>query len=181
MSTEIDVQSLEVLRSVRGTTLDWVAGVRYPGVAGYSEIRLGGAAGWAISVTSRIVDVDAELEVCVPVVQHAPAFDLGTQVDVFKVSAFQLNSIYRLQRREFVDSAREVQGAYQGTNPREHVLAEIDHDRSPGGPLVDAGVAFASGNGLQVELHADSFPLVFQLRLSVASSPVPLPRRVEVL
>ena len=183
MSTEIDVQSLELLRSLRGASIDWVAGVRYPGVSGYSEVRLGVAPGATVSLTLRIADVDDELEVCVPVVQRARPFDSGAKVDFFEVGEFRLLSVYMLQRRESIDSidsTAETPESYQGANPRAQVLSEIDDGDSSSAHVVDAGVSFAGENGLLLELYADSFPLVFQLTLAIGSSAVPHPKRVKL-
>ncbi len=180
MSTEIDTQSLDLLHSMRGTSIDWVAGVPYPGVAGYSEVRLGNAAGATLSFTLRVADVDDELEVCVPVVQRAQPFETAEGTHVIQIGGFHLASVYKLQRRESIEPLARASGGYQGGNPREHVLAEINDGDSPGAHIVDAGVALASENGIVLELYADSFPLVFQLRLVVASSVVPQPRRIKL-
>lgn len=178
MSTEIDEQSLGLLRRLRGAAIDWIAGVRYPGVSGYSEVRLGDASGNTLSVTLRVEDVDDELEVCVPVVRLGKPFEAATSVDRFEIRGFRVAGVFKLQRRESIEwSVTESEG-YTGSDPREHTLAEIDSGDSPNASLVDAGVAFDCGNGVTLELYADSFPLVLQLRLVVAGSPVPRPRRV---
>lgn len=180
MSTEIDVQSLELLRSLHGASIDWVAGARYPGVSGYSEVRLGIASGSIVSLTLRIADVADDLEVCVPVVERAQPFDAGAKVDFFEVGEFRSVSIYKLQRRESIESTAERPESYLGANPRAQVLSEIDDGDSSGTHVVDAGLSFASENGLLLDLYADSFPLVFQLTLAIGNSAVPRPRRVKL-
>lgn len=180
MNIEIDEQSLECLDSLNGAYIAWIAGLRYPGVVGYSEVRVGDASGATLSLTLRIADVDDELEVCIPVVKRAQRFESAMKVDLFEVSEFRVATVYRLQRRESIVPLRDTSGSYEGTNPREHTLSEIDDGDSSGTAIVDAGIALVSRDGLSLELYADSFPLVFQLKLGVASSVVPDPRRIRL-
>jgi hypothetical protein len=180
MSTILDEQSLSLLGNLGGIELRSIEGVRYPNVAGYSDVRLMLASGESLSVSLRIEDVDHELEVCVLVVRPSAPFDAGTKVDRFAIDGFRFSRIFKLQRCESIDWSVQQSEDYVGSHPRAHLLSEIDDEEYPNAVVVDAGVAFESDDGLAVELYADSFPLVLQLRLVVAGSAVPAPQRVAL-
>lgn len=180
MSTELDMQSIARLRELRGRIIQQVAGVRYPGVAGYSELRLLDESGRAVSVTLRIADADADLEVSVPVLRPELPFAASVKVDRFELAAFRVALVVKLQRREYIEWAVADDPGYVGSNPREQILAGADDGDRSGTHLVDVGLALESADGLTLEICADSFPLVMQLRLHVAGSVVPEPKRVVV-
>lgn len=179
MTTTIDPESQNCLRKLRGQVIQRIVGRRYPGVVGYSEVRILTTSKESYVVTLRIVDVAEDMEVCVPEVRPSQG-SLGPDVgDCIEVGDFRVAKVFVLQRREDVEPATsEYSDEYVGANPREHRLIEIDSSDWSGAELVDAGLALVGEGGVSLELYADSFPLIFQLRLTLASSAVPVPRRV---
>lgn len=179
MTARIDEESATNLRSLFGQTIRQISGLRYPAVASYSEVQLT-TSKQTFSVTLRIHDMSDELEVCVPVVKLLARAEPPAHADTFDVYGFQIAEISILQRRETLGWAAESTADYVGTEPREQHFLEIDPGDDAGVDLVDAGIAFTSSNGITLELCADTFPLVFQLRLSVAASALPNSRRIAL-
>jgi hypothetical protein len=181
MRPAIDLQSQDCLRNLREQTIQKIAGRRYPGVVGYSDVRIYTASGESYVVTLRIVDAVDEMEVCVPEIRPLRGTEGLVDLDSFQVGDFLVTQVFVLQRKEFIEKiTTESSDKYVGTRPREHRLTEVDSGQSSGAQLVDAGIALVGAGGLSVELYADSFPLIYQLRLSLAASVVPVPKRVPV-
>lgn len=181
MTTHIDTQSIELIKLLPGKAIRRVTGVRYPGVPGYSELRIECDPQLAFSCKLQIVDVDEDLEVCVPIVRYQETVDALVSPDCFEFNEFRIARVCRLQRRESTDWAvSETDGGYIGSQPREQLFAAVDDGDAPGMHVVDAGLAFEGDDGTCLQLYADSFPLVFQLRLIIGKSLVPLPTRVQI-
>jgi hypothetical protein len=180
MSCEIDEQSADYLRALRGHVIHRIAGSRYPSVSAYSEVRLFTESLGTIVVSLRMEEVDNNLEVCVPVVRLRSGIDTETGTDRLTIAAFRVAQVFRLQRRESVEWSSVDPDDYVGSTPREQRLAEVSQGYAPGTYVLDAGIALVSSDGISLELYADSFPLVLQLRLSVAGSAVPTPLKVPL-
>ncbi len=180
MSTEIDRHTLALLQGLVGKSILEIAGLRYPGVAGYSELLLHDDAGRTVSLTLRMVDVTAELEVCVPVARLTAPLETHVSADRLALAGFRVAHVYKLQRRECLEAWTSAGGEYVGSDPREHLLVSFDDGDGLGTDVVDAGIAVESVDGISLECCADSFPLVFQLRLTVAGSHVPAPKKVAI-
>lgn len=180
MTTNIDADTLALLRGLIGKTIVQISALRYPGVAGYTELLIADDEGRSVSLKLRIFDVSDELEVCVPVATLGGQAPGPWSVDRFVLAGFRVARVYKLQRREFIEKFSAVDENYVGSNPREQVVTDLDSSDFVGADVVDAGVAFDSDEGISLECYADAFPLVFQMRLTVASSSLPSPRRLEV-
>ena len=128
MTTQIDGQSADLLRGLRGQVIRRITGARYPGVTGYSELNLFTGSETKIGLTLRVEDVDDELEVCVPVARLLPTTQEDADVDRIELQDFRIARVYKLQRRETIEWSTEDTAGYVGSHPRQHRT----HNPDPG-------------------------------------------------
>lgn len=180
MSSAIDEESISLLQNLRGAVLVSVLAERYTGLLGYTSVHLVIDDGRAVTFSLRAEDVGENAEVFVPVARASGASAAQISGDQFILRDFRIARAFRLQRREGFEWSAPSGGEYVGSSPRVWSIADVDADDLSGGRIVDAGVAFESTHGTILELCADSFPLLFQFRITVAASAIPTSRRVLI-
>jgi hypothetical protein len=168
MNVTVDAETERSLGQIKSSRLQKVVGIRYPNPLSYYAVHLHTDRG-ILAITLRSVVVSSRLEVsCISTGVLAESA-IGTEaIDEIYLADFRIDRILIWRRAEWlVPAASDFQGI--GGDAYEHVISHpADLSPADGTAIVDSGVELIDQRGIGLALHADSFPLVLRLNLSVS-------------
>jgi hypothetical protein len=181
VSTTLDSVSLDFLRRTSGMRLEKVVARRYPGYTAYSQVIATFSDDHSIRVDLIDEVVAPKFEVFVARVRRGELPNKSAEWDQFEFGDFVVASVFVLRREEWIEKPSKTNSQLIGKHSAEQKFGALgDADDSQQVVVVDSGICFVSTCGAELNLDADTFPLVLQLRYEVAPSPLPQTTRVGI-
>jgi len=180
MNTTCDRETMETIESAIGMRLDKVMALRYPGVLAYSQVITCFSDGNGIKFDLRAEAVSPKFEVFVARARPVSlSIDFGGW-DWIQLSDFSVATASILRREQWAETVHANACLTVGANGTEQKMGPIGSQPSKrGAVVVDSGICLRSVRDAELSLDADMFPLTFQLRYELASSPLPIAQRIN--
>jgi hypothetical protein len=155
---------------------------RYGKYCAYSEAIAVFSDKFIIKIDLREESFAPKAETFVVQVREAELPEKFAEWDCFELSDFIVANIFVLRRAEWIERL-EAPILHQtvGRVINEQKFGSIDDAVGKSNvAVVDSGVCFISRDGAELYFDADTFPLVFQFRYIVASSPLPQAAKIKI-